>query len=143
MLHQKRAIPLRVLILFALAVLMVGLPAAVRPAAAQAILNGPITPFPGSAVNGNMSLAADAQGNAVLTVRLSGLAPQGLADVNINAGTCSQPSASVLRLFTLTGDSNGQVTANAPVYTPQGTQMPLTELVDGNHVLMVLTDGRA
>jgi hypothetical protein len=140
--HKKLAIPQRVLFLLVLVTLTLTVPLA-QPAAAQAILTGPISPASGSNVRGEVSVAAGDQGAAFITVRLSGLAPRSMADVNLNAGTCSQPSASVLRLFTIQADDQGQVVANAPVFTPQGTPFPLAQLTDGNHVVVVLTDGRA
>jgi hypothetical protein len=139
MLRNKLSIPSK--LLFALILLALALPA--LPAAAQVPmpLTAPINPLPGAAARGDMSLAADAGGGALISVRLTGLAPGRLADVNVHAGACGQIGAFLFPLFTLQGDANGQAAANAPVYNGQ-TRVPLNQLTDGNHVVIVFTDGR-
>jgi hypothetical protein len=143
MLRTERAHPLRVLVLAAFAALITTLAIPAPPAAAQSILTAPITPVGGSSVLGNLSAAPDNQGNAFITVNLAGLPAGGTVDVNLNAGTCAQPSATVLRLFTLRANDVGQTTANAPVIVPQGTPMPFATLADGNHVVVVIGEGPA
>jgi hypothetical protein len=122
-------------------VLTLALPALPAAAQGQAPVNGSINPLPGAGARGDFSLAPDAQGAALISVRLAGLTAGRLADVNVHAGSCGQIGAFLFPLFTLQGDANGQASANAPVYN-QGQRVPFNELVDGNRIVVVFTEGR-
>jgi hypothetical protein len=137
--HRSRAI-----VLLTLLALTVGLAWPALPAAAQSqsTLNAPINPLPGSNTRGEMSLAADAQGGALISVRLGGLTPGRLADVNVHAGSCAPIGGFLFPLFTLQADGNGQASANAPVYNGQGQRVPLNQLANGSQSVVVFSEGR-
>jgi hypothetical protein len=126
--------------LFLLILLALTWPALPAAAQSQAPLNAEINPLPESNVRGDMALAADAAG-ALISVRLGGLAPGRLAEVNVHAGTCGQIGAFLFPLFTLQAGGNGQATANAPVYNG-GARVPLNQLTDGNHIVVIFSEGR-
>jgi hypothetical protein len=139
MLRQKLVSSSKVLLVLIL--LALAWPALPVAAQGSGPINAAINPLPGSGARGDFSLAADAQGAALISVRLNGLTPGRLADVNVHAGSCGQIGAFLFPLFTLQGDGGGQASANAPVYN-NGSRVPLTQLTDGNHLIVVFTEGR-
>jgi hypothetical protein len=128
------------LTLLVLALLAVVFP---TPVAAQSAINGPIAPLGGSNVSGNLSLWADSQGAAQLSVTLVGLAPRTGVQINLNAGSCTQPSASVMNLFSGQADDAGRIVVAGPVLQRDSRPMPLTEVSDGQHVITAVSNGVA
>jgi hypothetical protein len=134
MLLKFRALPFLVLCLLVIA----GLLPAPR-AGAQTAIMGQITPLEDSTVTGTMSVSSDAQGAAVLSVSLNGLPAGTGAQINLHAGTCSMPSASVLNLLTVTADTTGRASATTPVALSEGVRMSLAQVADGQHIIVVTT----
>lgn len=127
--------------LVAVILLALVLPAAPVAAQAQGPFNGLLDPLNGSNVRGDMSFGSDAQGGALISVRLNGLTPERLVDFNVHGGTCAQIGTLLFQMFTLQADGGGQASANGPVQN-NGQRVPLSQLTDGNHVVIAFTEGR-
>lgn len=88
-----------------------------------------LAPVGGSGVSGGATLSE--QGERVqVTVRLSGLRPNGTHAGHVHEGTCDSPGAVVAPLLDVSADASGSGTSTSLVAAPVSTVM------DGRHVVV-------
>lgn len=106
-----------------------------------AVPNGAVTvglkPVDGSGVSGLGTVVSTDRGGATVSLEVNGLEPAGDYRAQVNAGTCSTPSASFGLLGRFQADGAGKGTLAATEFGP-GRKLEFSNLADGDHILSIV-----
>jgi len=109
-------------------------------AAAQESVTAWLEPVGDSGVSGSAVLTAAGDGTQV-TLDVKGLAANATARATMHAGACDAPSASFSELPALEADADGAASATGSVLFRGTEAVALDTMADGEHVIVIQTDG--
>ena len=95
----------------------------------------------GSMASGVVTLEALLEGETRFAAQVSGLTPGATYAIRLHAGIRTLPSASFTSLATLTADQFGRATASGPVRFRGVEDIPLVDIADGNHLIVLARAG--
>jgi uncharacterized protein len=96
----------------------------------------------GAGVSGQATLTSTA-GDTQVTLDVAGLTPGQPYTSQLHAGNCAQPSASFTDLPQLAADAVGHATASGAVRFRGLEAIALSDLADGNHVIVIALAGQS